>query len=93
MSNLSELIETWNEFMPQAIRESDVKNPTESSFRRLLIVILKKLFVDTSSYESMDNENSLKTQRKRLVYTINHFLQIAFANSQFCYIDLVQPSE
>lgn len=94
---LSEFLNAWNETMPLQIRESDVKNPTEQIFRKLLLLMLKQFYVDTIAFENMDNEagNRLRLTRIKLVATVNHFFKIAnpAAKQDFCYMDLVYPSE
>lgn len=91
----SDFLSAWNETMQVQIREVDVKNPSEPSFRRWLITILRQFFVNTQVFENMDNEsgNRLKASRVRLVATVNHFYKIAFpsAKQDFVYFDLIQP--
>lgn len=94
---LSDFLHAWNETMPLQIREGDVKHPTEQIFRRLLITMLKQFYIETNSFENMDNEtgNRLRLSRIKLVSIVNHFFKIAnpLAKQDFCYMDLVQPSE
>lgn len=94
---VSEFLTAWNETMPVQIRDTEIKQPTEQMFRRWLITLLKKFFVNTQSFENMDNEsgNRLRTLRVRLVATINRFYKIAFpgAKQDFVFFDLIQPSE
>lgn len=94
---LSEFLNAWNETMSVPIRDADIKNPTESLFRRWLITVLRKFFVNTQAYENMDSEsgNRLRALRVRLVATINHFYKIAFpgAKQDFVFFDLIQPSK
>ena len=45
---LSEFINAWNDSMPMQVRDSDIKQPTETIFRRLLISILRQFYVNTS---------------------------------------------
>lgn len=96
-STLIELVNDWNETMPFPIRESDIKNPTESIFRRLLIQMLKEFYVDTTCFESIDSENATqaKASRVKLVAVVNHFYKIANPGAKdefsFCFMDLIQP--
>lgn len=96
-TTLSELVNDWNETMPFPIRAADIKNPTEIIFRRLLIQMLKELYVDTTCYETIDSENvaQAKASRVKLVAVVNHFYKIANPGAKdefsFCFIDLVQP--
>jgi hypothetical protein len=94
---LSDFLNAWNETMSVVIREADIKNPTESNFRRWLITILRQFFVDTQAFESMDSEsgNRLRAARVQLVATVNHFYKIAFpgVKQDFVYFDLIQPSK
>lgn len=96
-SSLSEFLSAWNETFPLQIREAELKNPTESIFRRLLISMLKQFYVETFSFDNMDNESGprLRASRVKLVATVNHFYKIAFpgAKQDFCYMDLIQPSK
>lgn len=41
----------------------------------------------------MDHENKEKLRMSRIKLTacVNHFIQISFPGSNFCYMDLVQP--
>lgn len=92
---LSEIINEWNEIMPMQIRDTDIKNPTELGFRRLLLHLLRELYVDTVSYDNMDNESGarLRLSRVRLVATVNHFYRIACPGNKqdFVFIDLTTP--
>lgn len=96
-TSFADFITAWNESMPIQIRDSDIKNPTEQTFRRLLIAILKKLNVDTSGYENMDSEagNLLRASRVRLIATVNYFFKIANPDVKkrhdLVFMDLVQP--
>lgn len=92
----SDFLSAWNETMPVQIRDSEIRNPTETAFRKWLITILRQFFVDTQFFENMDNESGsrLRVSRVRLVATVNHFYKIAFpgAKQDFVYFDLIQPS-
>lgn len=92
---LSEIINEWNEIMPMQIRDTDIKNPIEVGFRRLLLHLLRELYVDTVSYDNMDNESGarLRLSRVRLVATVNHFYRISCPGTKqdFVFTDLTTP--
>jgi hypothetical protein len=93
MSKLREFIENWNEFLPESrITEEEMKNIQESTFRSWLIILLKKLNVDTVCFENMNRENgiTLRTSRLRLLSTVNHFLAIT-GLIKLNYTDLLSP--
>lgn len=94
---VSDFLHAWNETMPLQIRESDIRQPTETGFRKLLITMLKQFYVDTTCFENMDNEtgNRLRASRIRLFSTVNHFFKIAnpVAKQELCFKDLIQPSK
>ena len=96
-TTLSDFVNCWNETMPFPTRESDIKSPNEVTFRRLLICVLKQLFVDTNFCESMDGESGsrLRASRVRLVTAVNKFYKIACpgAKLDFCLMDLMKPSK
>jgi hypothetical protein len=100
MSNtVSEFLDVWNETFPVAIRDADMKNPTEQMLRKCFIAILKQLYVNTSSFEHMDGENGarLKASRVKLIAHVNHFYKIANPAAKLgqwlCYMDLIHPGE
>lgn len=92
---LSEIINEWNEIMPMQIRDTDIKNPNEFNFRRLLLHLLREFYVDTVKYDNMDNESGarLRLSRVRLVATVNHFYRIACPGTKqdFVFTDLTTP--
>lgn len=94
---VSEFLENWNATMSVHIRDSDVTKPTEATFRRSLLLLLKEFYVDTSEYENMDNEsgNRLRESRIRFVAIVNHFYKISNPGAKqcFCFMDLIQPSK
>ena len=96
-TTVSEFLNAWNDTMHFQIRDSDIKNPTEFIFRRLLISLLKELYVDTQCFENIENESGsrAKASRVRLVATVNHFFKIACpqAKQDFVFFDLIQPSK
>lgn len=97
-TTFADFISTWNESMPIQIRESDIKNPSEQTFRRLLIALLKTLNVDTSFFENMESEggNALRASRVRLIANTNYFYKIANPDVKkrhdLVFMDLIQPS-
>ena len=90
-------LDSWNDHRPSTpIREADLRNPNENMFRNWLIMLLSDLNVNTNCFENMDNESGmrLKLSRCKMVFTVNHFLNIANPKlPDFCFFDLIMPSK
>lgn len=86
-----------NQSMPMRVSEAEMKNPTECTFRCLLIALLKHFNVDTTAYDNIDHENNQRSRAARiqLVLAVKHFLKIAnpTGKQDFCYQDLMKPSK
>lgn len=94
----AEFLQSWNEYMSETpITESELKKPTEIFFRHCLIHILNQLHVDTSSYDSMNNEigSRLKFLRFKLMSSVNYFLSIPTCQKKMDlnYCNLINPSK